>query len=273
MDVYALATPASVATVFLLHDLVPPPLDFNAPLWSIPVEWHIYFTLPYIAWAWRRWGALQSVLGAACLSFLLIGVSHRIGRPCLYFEYYAMFYAGCGAAWISQSTAARAAQYRNLPWPVVSGGLILLFCCFWAGGGAPDFGLHVEDFRVAWALLLAAGLVALAGPQPSRIRDFLSARPLVSVAGFSYSLYLLHWPVLAIISDLWLPVKLPFALHFWLMVVIGLPLSLALAYVSSLIFERPFLRRSARKLEMLQADVGKTNPSPIGVRPARPGRG
>ena len=115
--------------------------------------------------------------------------------------------------------------------------------------------MHVEYFRIIWAFILAGGLIALSGPQPSRIREILSGRPLVAAAGFSYSLYLLHWPILAIISDLWLPVKLPSALHFWLMVVIGLPLSLLLAFVSSLIFERPFLRRSAQKAEGSQADL------------------
>jgi peptidoglycan/LPS O-acetylase OafA/YrhL len=245
-EIYALATHSFVASVFLLHDLIPPAPDFNAPLWSVAVEWHIYFTLPVLTWAWRRWGALRSICGAACLAFLAINLSERLGRPNLVFQYYGMFYAGCAAAWIAQASGARAELYRRLPWRTISAGLVAVFACLCAGDGIPEFGQHVEYFSLIWAAILAAGLVALADPAPSRVRTFLTWPPLVRAAGFSYSLYLLHWPVLAIISDLLLSPKMSFALHFWLMVILGLPASCGLAYLSSLVFERPFLAASRR---------------------------
>ena len=30
--------------------------SINYPLWTIAVEWRIYFLLPVLLWAWRRWG-------------------------------------------------------------------------------------------------------------------------------------------------------------------------------------------------------------------------
>ena len=240
-EIYTLATNSFIASVFLLHDFVPPAPDFNAPLWSIAVEWHIYFTLPLLAWAWRRWGALRGVTGAACLAFLGIFASHHLGRPTLVFHFYVMFYTGCGAAWVSQATAPRAALYRSLPWPTISVALVALFTCLCAGEGIWEFSRHVDYLSLVWAGILATALIALAGPQPSRVRELLSAGPLTRAAGFSYSLYLLHWPVLAVVSGLWLSPKMSFAAHYWLMVLIGLPTSCLLAYISSLVFERPFL--------------------------------
>jgi peptidoglycan/LPS O-acetylase OafA/YrhL len=83
---------------------------------------------------------------------------------------------------------------------------------------------------------------ASAGKTRSRLFELLSAKPLVTVGHFSYSLYLTHLPVMALCYFALLPLHLapgPFALT--LLGVSGAA-SLAIAYAFHLAFERPFMQ-------------------------------
>ena len=89
---------------------------------------------------------------------------------------------------------------------VGAGGLILLGASLWLITDATPFpGL--------WTLLPvgAAVLLLLAGSQPDNpVSKVLSARPMVRVGDWSYSIYLWHWPFIVFASLLW-PGK-PFAI-------------------------------------------------------------
>ena len=78
----------------------------------------------------------------------------------------------------------------------------------------------------------------------------------------SYSLYLLHWPLLSIVAQRLSP-NLPFALYYLLLLLLGLPVCLLAAWLSSLAFERPFLRR-------LPHPAGKTGGSGDAVTASTP---
>jgi len=79
------------------------------------------------------------------------------------------------------------------------------------------------------------------GPgRPPALLRFLASRRMVALGLFSYSLYLIHEPILRVLA-VWLhQVVASPVLVMVLEAVIGVPLVVALAFAFSLVFERPF---------------------------------
>jgi peptidoglycan/LPS O-acetylase OafA/YrhL len=91
-------------------------------------------------------------------------------------------------------------------------------------------------------LTAAAFLVYLVHSPASLPRRILCFKPLVAVGIFSYSIYLVHAPI---IQGLWLlstkVLHLSFFPSLGIMLGIGLPAIVGFAYAFHLVFEKPFL--------------------------------
>ena len=92
----------------------------------------------------------------------------------------------------------------------------------------------------ASACLLVYSAAALSG-KPSRVVGFLSSRPFVQLGVISYSLYLIHDPLLAIMKIGMDKFDLGPFMQFGAMIVVGIPIVLAITYPFHRIFEKPFM--------------------------------
>ena len=97
-------------------------------------------------------------------------------------------------------------------------------------------------FGIALACLCALGTMG-GGGLPIRL---LGARPLAALGSFSYSLYLMHHPVLQAVYALRPPALDGQGPTLAWLVLLGLPAIAVVAWLFSRVFERPFLRRPAR---------------------------
>jgi peptidoglycan/LPS O-acetylase OafA/YrhL len=98
-----------------------------------------------------------------------------------------------------------------------------------------------------WTGLLAAScLVGLAATPRSMPARLFASRPLAGLGRFSYSVYLVHLPLLlifdAVVGYLIPQVHTPMA-RTVLLLFIGVPIALSLSYAFFWCFERPFLTR------------------------------
>lgn len=102
-----------------------------------------------------------------------------------------------------------------------------------------------------YARILPGGLFAtfllIAALFDPALRAILSWKPLVAVGLFSYSLYLIHYPVIAACYRLTAPWQWPEWQQLLVYQGIVLPVCLALAYAFYLVFERPFLKLAPSK--------------------------
>lgn len=237
---------ALIAHLALVQDLFATS-RINYVFWSIAVEWHIYFLVPLLVWAWRRFGAVQVVLGA-----LLVGYAIRVGFGDtrimrMHPQFLGMFAFGMLAAHVARSPEARLVKLRESNvwfWLALAGfGVAVGLSVFWGVRGSEKH-FYLLDFPVG--VLATSLLVASSRPVPSALTRLLSFRPLVAIGTFSYSLYLIHAPFLQLIWQyVLLPLKLSSELQF-AGLMLGLPLVLGVAYVFFLAFEAPFLRSAAR---------------------------
>jgi len=228
----------------------------NYCLWSISVEWRIYFLFPFMVFCWNRYGPLKTVIAANLISFLLLipleytYFDTSAGGVCLH--YYGLFAFGMLAAGFAHSNDPRLLRLRErLPWAVlfvVMAGLALI-----SNKG------YIHDVRLPWQIqdlfVGLATLCLLVGVTPGRtsdpwgwVRRALGWGPLDFVGTFSYSLYLIHAPLLEIIWVYFLrPLHWTPLASLLLFSTAGLLTVIGCAYLFFLLCERPFMGPARRR--------------------------
>ena len=256
----ALSRPVDWIThVALIHELLPSTTyTINGPFWSIATEWHIYFVFPLVLLPlYRRYGAFCTVaLG------LILGISIWRVFPCSTYGcpwFIGLFACGMAAAKFSFSgNKVDPDTLRLLKWSVV----IILACTYVLLQLFPDlafktyplqndnFLFPVFDFLfgIATAIYLVYGARTMrAGGKISFSLQFFSSKPLVLLGAFSYSLYLIHMPLLGMINFIGKRLHIaPSAASIWMLVVAS-PITIGLSYLFYLVVEKPSLRFSQRK--------------------------
>jgi len=228
----------------LLQDFMREDQMFNAPLWSIAVEVHLYALFPLLAAAWFRWGVLRTSAVAMLLSYTAWYLAPADRAYEWRFDLYALFVAGTVIGWSTVGQGERWQQLRALPWSwlrnvMAVGFAVLCVTSFYA----PFYHARNGGWIVgAWA---AVTIMALLHQMPDKVHSILSSRAAVSLGSFSYSLYLIHWiPLRLAVTHLAEPCReWPQTAFFALLVAVVVPISLLGAYLFHLCFERPFLRR------------------------------
>jgi peptidoglycan/LPS O-acetylase OafA/YrhL len=219
--------------------------SINPPMWSMAVEWQIYFLFPLFVLLWRRIGGLV-VLGVAAVYGIAPMYLPITVLPFSHTHFVLLFALGMAGAMINFAEAGLEARLRTaLPWGLLALLGLLVFTAMHVGS---QLGLPLPD---GWMpeIVVGAAVMALVvhctrsqlDGRPSAVERALSHRALVSIGAFSYSLYLVHLPILALLALLARTMAIPTTAAYLLVFAAGLPLSLVVSYAFHLAFERPFL--------------------------------
>lgn len=235
--------------LFLVQDVVGRN-QADPPLWSVAVEWRIYFLFPLLILCWRRFGVSKTTMTAVWLAyagFLATALVSWTARGANV-QFVGLFALGMLAATIAFADREPWRSVRSrVPWAALAVVFALPLILIHEIGGT-----GVSPARPLLDLLLGlfgvALLVAGARPGRNRLRRVLGARPLAFLGAFSYSIYLVHAPLLAVA---WRYGVRPFHLHeVPMLLVVDLlvvPLVLAGSYLFFLICERPFMSTQQRR--------------------------
>ncbi len=210
--------------------------------WSLSLEEQYYLVFPLLLLAVHRfaWRRLAVALWISFAASLLLGIILTRQNPTW------AFFLLPARAWellAGGLLAVHAAERQLIPsrWSgaVSAAGALLLIVSFIIvpqGNSFPGY----------WALLPVAGTLAVlaAGDRNSNgIEKLLSRRPLVAIGKVSYSLYLWHWPVFALVD------YGMFSEPEWLRLLLKVGISITGAVASYHLLENPvrvFLNRPAR---------------------------
>jgi len=110
------------------------------------------------------------------------------------------------------------------------------------------------------------GLLVLLGYHGKRLNSILSFRPLTAIGFFSYSVYLMHYPIVALVLDHTMKY-----LRYWpLGIVLGVTIGLVTGYVFHRLIERPCMERATwmRVAPFLRWLFAWTDWLPVPVRAA-----
>lgn len=221
--------------------------QINPPLWSVAVEWRIYFIFPLLVWMAGRFGMLAAAAIMFAVSLLLVFAFLRL-PPLSHLDsqlngispqFLGLFVLGASGASVSLLPAmalrrAKLALAAGTAFLLVA---VVVFSQRWSLGDPRA--LPRLDYLVGvWAMALLVYLSV----QDGALRHWFASRELVKIGAFAYSLYLTHAVVLEVFYELVLrqlhggprPMML---LNFF----VGIPLCVAAAYLFYLGFEKPFM--------------------------------
>jgi peptidoglycan/LPS O-acetylase OafA/YrhL len=248
-DVPILVTRTSIISHALLLQDFFATSSINYVFWSIAVEWQIYFLFPLLVWAFRRFGPARSVSAAFVVGYgIRLAFAHtRIVRANPH--YIGMFALGMLAAYVSQFRSEDYQRARQNPiWAWMFGlGFLAAFAAAATWGiktSADRF--YLLDLPVG--LMAGGALVVSSRSEDNLLFRLLSWKPFVAIGSFSYSVYLIHAPMLQVIWQFMLrPAGLASTAMFAFMMTIGLGLVLACSYLFFRVFEAPFMQPRARQ--------------------------
>jgi peptidoglycan/LPS O-acetylase OafA/YrhL len=224
-----------VSHLLLVHNLIPShATKIDYPMWSIGLEWQLYLLFPLLIWAYRRSNALTMIAFTLALA-VVVHETYRMlpieaaavlrDGPLAYLEIFA----------IGMFAASLTVQGRKLlpSWVlacVAIGGLAVVR--LGSGNGLiHDLGTSAAAFSVLLLGIDSNGAVA----------RFLRHTWLVRIGIFSYSIYLMHAPLIHILWFALRPLQLSPDVTFWILVVCA-PLTIGVCYGFHLLFEFPFMR-------------------------------
>ncbi|BDI33110.1 hypothetical protein CCAX7_51610 [Capsulimonas corticalis] len=258
-DVCLPLTAKSIVThILLIHNLFGDMFyRLNYVYWSLAVEWQIYPLFPVLLLGWRRIGPGKTLGILATLVTVVFVATRHSSLQGLMPQFWLLFGLGMLAASIAYGSGDRWLNLRaKAPWgalALISTALLILISVVKIKHG---FGAQATDFDFivgAWAFSLLV-YISLAQDHPLRIA--LQWRPLVFVGEFSYSLYLLHAPLIQILLLYVLkPLGLSQTTNGWLLTILALLICLPLSYLFFLAFERPFITKKT---------LGRTRPATEG---------
>ncbi|WP_291053745.1 acyltransferase [Herbiconiux sp.] len=214
--------------------------QIDGPAWSVATEWHIYFIMPLILLPLCRWlnpwvMLVVALLLGPALSYALPGVG-----PANYWMI-GLFALGMMAALYTVRGTPRIPSH----WFGWAGIGLFLIAVAWQLTYTP----HARHEQIISDTLagagIALGLVAmgqtkLAGRTNLGVR-ILEWRPLVFLGLFSYSIYLIHSPLLALANILMLPLELPTLANWLVLVLVVIPIAVAASYGFFWLVERHFI--------------------------------
>lgn len=242
-----------LAHVFLVHDLSPAWITkINGPMWSVAVEWQIYFLMPLLIlpiWRWLgKWVGVSTVI---VLSFIphVIGELQKLGHlksmPSFIADmdgvhpwYLGLFAIGMLAADLLTNTKL---QGRFFWIPIV---LALIFVFAYPDVAKSENWLSETLLGTSTAMLV----IWLALRPKALLYRLLSTRPALGLGKMSYSLYLIHSPLLALGNLILLQYGLSLAVQAALMFGVILPLAIFCALIFHWLVERHFMTSHQKAL-------------------------
>ena len=225
-------------SLFLLNDVFGTN-QINGVFWSVAVECQIYLLFPLLVFIWLRANVWWSAATAIALGYLVAVKTQHSPYAGLTAQYLAMFAFGFGIAYLYQNPAWRQ-KTAKFPWAFAA---FFLFAALAIKMHATSLGKAGPRFL--WYDLVIGGAAAcliMAGCHGNkRLNAFLTSKPMLWIGAFSYSLYLIHLPVLQLVWQYAIrPFNLPDWTQFLTLLVVGTATAIGAAWLFYLLVERHF---------------------------------
>ena len=216
----------------------------NAAFWSMAVEAQLYFAFPLLLLMARRWSAVAMVASVTLVVAAIGFVGPHISRLDTFViqsppDLAALFALGVLTAGIVSASAAR----TSWPWPWLALGAAAPLLATISVLGSVWTLNHLLWIDLALGPAIACLLAGLATGHPAPLLRLLDARPVRELGLSSYSLYLTHAPIVAVVYEEIVAGRVHQGVPAFLVTLaLALPLTILFARVFASVFEAPLLR-------------------------------
>lgn len=178
-----------IGNIFFAQDILVPPMCTNEPLWSLSNEFWYYMIFPLLIYIWE--GTIRVVTIASILVLVLIftiAVWDELDDRSilLYFP-----------VWLSGLLVWRVNRLVNLSLPMSI--FLLLLVLFFARSPLFESLFWFKDYMIAGGLVFVVW--SISNSHEGKIIRYVRLNRFGSfMAGFSYSLYLIHYPTILVVN-------------------------------------------------------------------------
>ncbi|QXE23176.1 acyltransferase 3 [Richelia sinica FACHB-800] len=236
--------------LLLIHNLTPDFQEYvlNLPLWSVGLEWQIYFLFPLILLPlWRRWNWFVVI----AIAFLIGLTPHYLFSGYLDFSrpwFVGAFSLGMLAADIVFSDKPHLMKLRKCwHWEklaIIFTGLAIL--TEWQILGIDVWICETFAAMAAACLIIYCSQIVIENKTRPFILRLFEHTWLLTLGSFSYSLYLTHGPIVTLVRHWLISLQLSPVLFTAMHYLLSVGLSLLFAYLFYLRFEKPFISHSSK---------------------------
>lgn len=225
-----------------------------SPLWTL--RWEVLFSLllPVMAYAARLIPAW--LLGVLCVLLSTLGAWQDVAS----LQYLPIFGVGIALSkeWrrIAALTERLSPRAAALAWPVALVAAVLLLTSYW--WLVPVLVYSAANAIGQFLILVGASLLLVVCVQWAPLHRVLSGRAVAWLGAISFSLYLVHEPVLILIANLSDSARVTF--------LVGTPLAIGVAWFFWIVVERPAHRvsravreRAGARRRVALSDVGRAH--------------
>jgi peptidoglycan/LPS O-acetylase OafA/YrhL len=215
----------------------------NGAFWSIAVEAQLYLVFPLLLVVLRRAGAIAMVtaVAAVVVAFGLLAPQVAVVGLFMRFtpQFAALFALGLATAGILRAGD----RMRRLPWQWFTLIALAPVLIVIAAKGTVWWDREHFWMDLAFGPAIALLLVTVATRRSRSIGWLLDTRPVRSLGSFSYSLYLIHAPIVVAVSEeVVAPHVAPGLGRFAVTLALAVPVSVLAARGFAAVFEIPFQR-------------------------------
>lgn len=197
--------------------------------------------------AWRRFGGIKATILTVIGSYALLLIIPGTIVAGFTAQYIALFALGMLSAAIAYDPYFQksVAWLKRVPYHWIASSLLVAVSAFCLGLGWKNAGKYIAYLDLPIGLSVCCLLIAGSNPKLNGLQKILSLKPLVFIGGFSYSLYLIHFPSVTILCKyFFLPLHLSDMGLFLLLLVVGMPIVLITSYLFFLVCELPMMKKA-----------------------------
>jgi peptidoglycan/LPS O-acetylase OafA/YrhL len=226
--------------LLLTYDLVSNPNTrklLDPPMWSLAIEWHLYFAFPIVIWIWRKFGFAWALLGTYAL-FSVINSQFMVDPH--YMVYPTAFVGGSAACMVVSARTGIWSHLRNrVPWFAILVVMVFALNCIRDQSMVGGYNAYIDLFTgtaVFGPLLVSVGINPL-------MREAAASPPLAFLGQISYPLYLLHMLPIGLWFNFVEPHIMPYRSEFTfpVLTIASVGLSIFLAWVVHVLVEAPLI--------------------------------
>ncbi len=215
----------------------------DPPAWTVATEWQIYLLFPALIALRRRVGSAATVAAAFGLGWAIAGLGPAVANPAMVRLcpwLLGLFALGMAAAADGDGQGPRR---RPLGW--IAAAVVALGVPLWLDAPNRDVMLTDPIVGALAALLIARLARRSARGESTPLLRALSSPAAGRLGSISYSLYLIHFPLLALAGSLLRSRGVAPGAQLAAMLGLAAPACVAAAWLFAAVFERPFLTRRA----------------------------
>ncbi|WP_431293738.1 acyltransferase family protein [Pedobacter sp. P26] len=230
-----------ISHIFLVHNFSREwILKIDGPMWSVATEWQIYFIFPLLLWVWRKYGLLTSFILAN-----IIGVAVALKLSLIHPWYLGLFAMGMVGAIICFSKELVYVNLRSkLNWSKaskISTLLIFALMIFISFRTTRDIISETLTGFFITVIIINFTLIEINNYKRPLFLKLCNSKTAIFLGAFSYSIYLIHSPILGYLNLMSLKYNMDIDLRLGIMFILFIPIALLISYLFHIVIEKRFM--------------------------------